>query len=96
MMLGAKQGGVILGAMKYALLALALSGCVTTAGIAKNNDVSLPLLIGATAADIVVISAAASQIQDYSFGASLATGLAITAVDVAVGCLIGACSSLRL
>jgi uncharacterized membrane protein AbrB (regulator of aidB expression) len=82
--------------MKYALLALALSGCVTTAGIVKKPEVGLPLLLGAIAADLVVISAAASQIQDYSFGGSLATGAAFTAVDVAIGCLIGACSSLRL
>jgi fucose permease len=82
--------------MKHALLALALSGCVTTAGIVKKQDVKLPLLIGAVVADAILISAAASQVQDYSLGASLATGLAITAVDVAVGCLIGACSSLRL
>jgi fucose permease len=82
--------------MKHALLALALTGCVTTAGIVKKQDVKLPLLIGAVIADAIVISAAASQVQEYSLGASLATGLAITAVDVAVGCLIGACSSLRL
>jgi hypothetical protein len=82
--------------MRYALLALALSGCVTTAGIVKRQDVSVPLLIGAVVADLVVISAAASQVQDYSYGASLATGVAITAVDVAVGCLLGACSALRL
>jgi hypothetical protein len=82
--------------MKHALLVLALSGCVTTAGIVKKQDVGLPLLIGAAIADIVVISAAASQIQQYSFGGSLVTGLAITAVDVAVGCLTGACSALRL
>lgn len=87
---------MILGSMKHALLALALSGCVTTAGIVKKQDVKLPLLIGAVVADAILISAAASQVQDYSLGASLATGLAITAVDVAVGCLIGACSSLRL
>ena len=82
--------------MKQALLVLAQSGCVTTAGIVKKPDVSLQLLIGAAIADLVVTSAAASQIQDYSYGGSLATGLALTAVDVAVGCLIGACSSLRL
>jgi len=82
--------------MKHALLVLALSGCVTTAGIVKKQDVGLPLLIGAAVADIVVISAAASQIQQYSYGGSLATGLAITAVDIAIGCLTGACSSLRL
>lgn len=82
--------------MKHALLVLTLSGCVTTAGIVKHQDVSLPLLIGAGVADLLVISAAASQIQEYSYGGSLATGLAVTAVDVAVGCLTGACSSLRL
>ena len=82
--------------MKHALLALALSGCVTTAGFAKDNQVGLPLLAGAAAADLVVTSVAASQIQDYSLGGSLATGLALTAVDVALACLLGACSALRL
>jgi hypothetical protein len=42
-----------------------------------------------------VSSLSASQIQGYSTGASLATGLAITAVDIAIGCLIGACAALR-
>jgi len=91
--------------MKHAVLALtisgsiamsALSGCVTTAALVKKQDVKLPLLIGAVAADLVVSSVAASQIQDYSYGASLATGLAITAVDLAVGCVLGGCSALRL
>jgi hypothetical protein len=82
--------------MKYALLALAASGCVTTAGLVKKPEVSLPLLIGAAVADVVVTSVAASQIQQYSLGGSLATGLAVSAVDVAVGCLTGACASLRL
>jgi FtsH-binding integral membrane protein len=86
--------------MKLALLALtlstAVSGCVTTAALVQKQDVKLPLLIGATVGDLVVSSVAASQVQDYSYGASLATGLAITAVDFAVGCLLGGCSSLRL
>ena len=84
--------------MHRALLALslALSGCVTTAGVVKRDaGVGLPLLGGAVAADLVVSSLSASQVQGYSTGASLATGLAITAVDVAIGCLIGACSALR-
>ena len=87
---------MILARMKHALLALALTGCVTTAGIVKKQDVRLPLLIGAIAADVVVFSVAASQVQEYSLGASLATGLAISGVDVAVGCLIGACHALKL
>ena len=89
--------------MKLARLALtvsittaALSGCVTTATLVKKQDVKLPLLIGAVVGDLVVTSVAASQVQDYSYGASLATGVAITAVDFAVGCLLGGCSSLRL
>ena len=87
--------------MKLALLALtlstaALSGCVTTAALVKKQDVKLPLLIGATVGDLVVSSVAASQVQDYSYGGSLATGLAITAVDFAVGCLLGGCSALKL
>jgi hypothetical protein len=82
--------------MNRALLALALSGCVTTAGVVRRDEgVGLPLLGGAVAADLVVSSLSASQVQGYSTGASLATGLAITAVDVAIGCLIGACSALR-
>jgi len=73
------------------------TGCVTTAGFVKRPaEVSLPLLIGAAVADLVVTSAAASQIQEYSWGGSIATGLALTAVDAAVGCLTGACAALRL
>lgn len=87
---------MILVPMKYAVVAVVLSGCVTGAGFAKKQDVSLPLLIGATVADIIVVSAAASQLQEYSYPGSLATGLAVTAVDVVVGCLLGSCSSLRL
>lgn len=82
--------------MNRALLALALSGCVTTAGVVKRDDgVGLLLLGGAVAADLVVTSALASQIQDYSLGASLATALAVTAADLAIGCLVGACAALR-
>lgn len=81
--------------MKHALLVLSLSGCVTTAGVVTHNEVGLPLLIGAVVADAAVTSIAASQIQDYSYGGSLATGLALTAVDVAAGCLLGACAALK-
>jgi hypothetical protein len=83
--------------MKRAVLACVLaaagagSGCVTTAAIARPDRVSLPLLAGAAAADFVAVSLLASQAQDYSAGASVATGLAVTAVDVTVGCILGAC-----
>jgi hypothetical protein len=75
---------------------LGLSGCVTGAGIWKRDQVSLPMLAGAVAADLVVTAVVASQVQDFTVGASLGTAAAVTAVDVAVGCLIGSCHSLRL
>ena len=77
-------------------MTIALSGCVTGAGIWKRNEVPLPMLIGGVAADLVVTTVIASQVQDFTIGASLGTAAAVTAVDVAVGCLIGACHSLRL
>ncbi len=81
--------------MSRALLALVLSGCVTTAAIARRDRVTLPLLIGTVAADLVVTSLVASQIQDYSTAGAIATGLAVTAVDLASGCLLDACAVLR-
>lgn len=87
--------------MKRAVLACALagvvagSGCVTTAAIARKDRVSLPLLVGATVADFAVVTLIASQVRDYSAGASIATGVAVTAVDVTVGCILGACRTLR-
>ena len=87
--------------MKRVLVAAALaglaggSGCVTTAALARPNRVSLPLLLGGTVADFAVVSLLASQVQDFSTGAAVATGLAVTAVDVGAGCILGACRSLR-
>lgn len=72
---------------------VATSGCVTTSGFVKKPEVPVTWLIGAAVADLVVASLAASQIQEYSYAGSLATGLAITGVDVAIGCLTGACHS---
>lgn len=77
-------------------MTLALSGCVTTVGIWKRQETTLPWLIGATAADLLVAGAIASQIQDFTVGATIGTALAVTAVDVGVGCLIGACAPLGL
>jgi hypothetical protein len=85
--------------MKRALLVCALAGtgggCVTTAAIARPNRVSLPLLVGAAALDLAAVTLLASQAQDFSTSASVASGLAVTAVDVGVGCILGACGSLR-
>jgi hypothetical protein len=85
--------------MKRAVLALTLvaglGGCVTTASIVRKYEVSLPLLIAAVAPALVVTSVLASQVQDYTAGASIGTALAVTAADVAVGCLLGGCKSLR-
>lgn len=77
-------------------MALALTGCVTGAGIWKHRDVPLPMLIGGVAADLVVTSVIASQVQDFTAGASIGTAFAVTAVDVTIGCFLGACASLRL
>jgi len=78
------------------LVALAgLSGCVSGAAIARPNRVSLPLLFGLAAADLLVTSLVAAELQDYSTGGALATGAAVMAADVAVGCILGACSGLR-
>jgi hypothetical protein len=93
---------VILGVMQRVAavaIALGLTGCVTGAGIWKRNTpdgVRLPLLLGAVAGDFVVTGLVASQVQDFTVGASLGTALAITVADFGVGCLIGACGSLRL
>lgn len=75
--------------------ALSISGCVTTASLVKRDRVELPLLLGAIAADLVVTSVVASQVQALSVGGSIATGLAVTAADVGVGCLLGGCAVLR-
>jgi hypothetical protein len=78
-------------------LAASASGCVTGAAIWKRDDrVSLPILLGAVAADFAVTTALAYQVQDFTLGASLGTAFAVTAVDFGVGCLFGACQSLRL
>lgn len=85
--------------MKQRVLAIVIAagmasgGCVTTAGLVKKPEVPVSWLIGAAVADVVVASIAASQIREYSYAGSLATGLAITGVDVAIGCLTGACHS---
>ncbi len=80
-----------------AVLALALvsQGCVTGAAVYKKHDVSLPVLIGATVADLVVTALVTSQIDGFTTGAVVATSLAVTALDFGVGCVLGGCSSLR-
>jgi hypothetical protein len=82
--------------MKAVLVAFALAGCVTTEGIVKQQDTTLPMLAGAAAGDLVVIGVIAKEADNLTTGASIATALAITAVDVFVGCLLGACHSLKL
>ena len=72
-----------------------LSGCVTTAAIARPNRVSLPLLFGLAAGDLLVTSLVAAELRDYSTGGALATGAAVMAADVAVGCILGGCAALK-
>lgn len=72
-------------------------GCVSGAGVWKRDTgVSLPLLVGAVAADLVVTGVIASQLEDFTAAAAIGTAFAVTAADVGIGCLIGACSALRL
>jgi hypothetical protein len=83
--------------MHRALLLLALSGCVTGATVWKRDDqVTLPILLGAVAADLVVTGAIASQIEDFTVAATVGTALAVTAADLGIGCLFGACKPLGL
>lgn len=84
--------------MKRLLLVAAVasgSGCVTGAAIARPNRVTIPMLVGAALCDFAVTALLASQAQDFSTGASVATGVAVTAADVGVGCILGACKPLR-
>lgn len=85
--------------MTRAVLVLALScgvtSCVTGAGIARKDRVTLPILIGATAADLVVSSLVFAQFDSISTAGAIASGVAFTAVDVGIGCVIGACAVLK-
>ncbi len=81
--------------MKAALVLLALGGCVTGAAIARPDRVSVPLLIGAAAADFLVTSLVAAEGEGFSAGGSIAAGLAVTGLDVGVGCILGACNALK-
>jgi hypothetical protein len=83
-------------ALAVLALASALGGCVTGIGVWKRERTTLPMLIGAAAATLVVTTAIASQAADVSTGGSIAAGVAVTAVDVGIGCLFGACKSLPL
>lgn len=81
--------------MKRLLLVVALGGCVTTAELARTEQMSLPLLAGAVAADLVVSSLVLSQVDSLSTAGAIASGVAFTAVDLGLGCLLGACAVLR-
>ena len=72
------------------------AGCVSGVGVWKREQTTMPMLVGAVVADIVVTSVIASQIQDFTVGATIGTTLAVTAVDVTIGCFLGACAPLRL
>jgi len=80
--------------MKRALLLVALGGCVTSAGLIRKDRITLPVVLGAIAADLVVGSIVFAQ-TDLSAAAAIASGVAFTAVDVGIGCILGACAPLR-
>ena len=80
--------------MKRALLLVALGGCVTGAGLIRKDKITLPILLGAAVTDLVVGSVVFAQ-GDLSTAGAIASGIAFTAVDVGIGCIIGACAPLR-
>jgi len=80
----------------FLAMTLALGGCITAAGIDRPGRVSLPLLAGAAAGDLVVSGLVASQVTDFTAGAAIATALAVTALDLGIGCLVGSCTALKL
>ncbi|MBL0215003.1 MAG: hypothetical protein IPQ07_14095 [Myxococcales bacterium] len=80
--------------MKRALLLVALGGCVTTAGLIRKDRVTVPILVGTVVADLVVGSLVFAQL-DLSTAGAIASGIAFTAVDVGIGCILGACAALR-
>ncbi len=75
--------------------AILLSGCVVGSTFVRPHAVPLSMLIGAVALDIAVTSVLAAEVRSLSFGATIATDLAVTGLDVGVGCLLDACSSLK-
>jgi hypothetical protein len=85
----------MLEAMKAVLVMVALAGCVTTLGIVKKDETPFTWLAAGTAGDLVGVAAIAGA-DGLTTGASIGTALAVTAVDVFVGCLLGACHSLKL
>jgi hypothetical protein len=80
--------------MKRALLVVALGGCVTSAGLVRKEKITLPVVLGAIAADVIIGSIVFAQ-TDLSTAAAIASGIAFTAVDVGIGCILGACAPLR-
>lgn len=82
--------------MRFVLVIALTTGCVTGLGVWKREQVTLPMLAGAVAADLVVSGVVASQVEGFTTAATIGTALSITAVDVTIGCLLGACSPLRL
>ncbi len=80
--------------MKRALVIVALGGCVTSAGLVRKDRITLPIVLGAIAADLVVGTIALAQ-TDLSTASAIASGIAFTAVDVGIGCILGACAPLR-
>lgn len=80
--------------MKRALLLVALGGCITTAGLIRKDRVTVPILVGTVVADLVVGSLVFAQL-DLSTAGAIASGIAFTAVDVGIGCILGACAALR-
>ncbi len=77
-------------------LAVGGPGCVTVEGVVMREQTTLPWLVAGAAGDLVVVGVVGHEAANLSIAGAIATALALTAVDVFVGCLLGACSSLKL
>ncbi len=77
-------------------MVLALAGCVTTEGIVKKEETPFTWLVAGAAGDVVAVGVIAKEAEGLTTTGAIATALAVTAVDVFVGCLLGACHSLKL
>lgn len=67
---------------------------MTSAGLIRKDRITLPVVIGAVAADLLVGTIVFAQ-TDLSTAGAIASGIAFTAVDVGIGCILGACAPLR-
>jgi hypothetical protein len=79
-----------------ALLVASTPGCVTGYGLYKHNqDVTTANLVEAAAIDVGAFSYFMFAAENFSGGSAVLTGIALTAVDFGIACLLGTCQVLH-